>query len=362
MILSYLKRFIKFCLKIIIGTSLATGVVMASGMVMVFMFVAVMAAIGSQVADTEMSRDIIFGKAEAPHTFVSIPIDGMIVGSRSDIGDPFGLFSQAVTYGYDIKQKLRELAEDTSVSGVILEINSPGGTIYGAQAIADGVAYYKEKSGKPVISFVSGLAASGAYWSAIAADEVIADVGTSVGSIGVISGPFQYYDTPIALGGDAFSGGVVTEKGIETTFITAGKSKDYGNPYRRMTKEEVDSLQQMVNNEYELFVGFVSTKRNIPKEVITEDIKALLYDGKSAVDKKMIDKVGSKEMAYAQLAARANVPEGEYTVSQEYPKKGFLMSLLSAASFVKPARSEVSFCGLTNVRLAYHGDVSALCN
>ncbi len=312
--------------------------------------------------DNEVTRDVVYGEPHASHTFVSIPITGMIVGDESDVAGPVGFLSEQVTYGYEVKSKLRKLALDENVDGIVLEINSPGGTIYGAKAIADGVADYQQKTKKPVISFVSGLAASGAYWSAISTDEVIADAGTSVGSIGVISGPFQYYDTVIAENGGLLAGGVVTQKGIETTYITAGRSKDFGNPYRRLTKDEIDSMQAMVNNEYDSFVSYVASRRGIPKETIVTTLGALLYDTKTAKEQHMIDTMANREEAYVELAKKANVPLDDFSVSQEHPRKGLLMNILSAKGFISPVKSEASLCGLTKVHLVYHGDVSSLCN
>jgi protease-4 len=125
------------------------------------------------------------------NTLLSIQVSGMIIGSEQDSA---GGFSADYTSGYSVKEKLLAAAEDDTISGVVLEVNSPGGTIYGARAIADGVTGYKEKTGKPVYTYVEGQAASGGYWAAAATDEIIADYGSDIGSIGVIMGPFQYYD------------------------------------------------------------------------------------------------------------------------------------------------------------------------
>jgi protease-4 len=360
-ILSYLRAIVRFCIKIMLGSFVAAVTIGLTGTFCLVVLGIILTIVGSQSKGSGITRDVLYGRQNSRHQFISIPVDGMIVGDGSDVGAPLGIFNESLTYGYEIKRTLRELADDPSVEGVILEINSPGGTIYGAKAIADGVLQYKERTKKPVIAFVSGLAASGGYWSAISADEVIADAGTSVGSIGVISGPFQYYDTVIAQDGGILSGGIVTQKGIETTYVTAGRSKDFGNPYRKMTKEEIDSLQAMVNNEYETFVSYVSSRRNISPEVITNDLGAVLYDGKTALEKKMIDRIGSREEAYEELASRAQVSD-DFSVSQEHPKKGILMTLLQSQTQFTAPKASLSLCGLTNVRLVYHGDVAALCD
>jgi protease IV len=114
--------------------------------------------------------------------------------------------------------------DDLSLHGVVLEINSPGGAICGARAIADDVSYYRSKAKKPIYAHVEGLAA---YWAASAADKVIADYGSDIGSIGVIMGPFKYYNTVVNEDSGLFDGGVITQNGIESVSITAGKPKDW---------------------------------------------------------------------------------------------------------------------------------------
>lgn len=317
---------------------------------------------GSQQSVSKyLETDVLYGDAEANTTIMSIPIKGLIVGDSMDVSDPFGLISQDITYGYDVKSLLAELSNDDSIAGVVLDINSPGGTIYGANAIAEGVRLYREKTGKPVLAFVSGVAASGAYWAAAATDEIIADMGTSVGSIGVIAGPFQYFDGVTSIDGGAFTGGVVTERGIETTYISAGESKDVGNPYRRLTEKETETLQQMVNNEYDNFVNFVSGRRGITPEVITSTIGAMLYDTTMALELNLIDDVGSREDVFEEMATQVGKDIEDIRVVRDTPSGGLLRMLLEAKSSRETPAVKASSCILSSVRLAYHGDINALC-
>lgn len=357
------KRFVKFSLKVFLATIIVIATLGGSTIVF-FMFLGII--LGQAVSSVDQgkaNKRVLYGDEDSPYKFVSLPIHGVIVGDTSDISDPFGLMSDSLAYGYDIKKKLRELAQDKNVHGVILSINSPGGTIYGAKAIADGAAEYKRISGKPIISFISGLAASGGYWVAVSGDSVLADTGTSIGSIGVISGPYQFYDKVVAQDGGIFGGGVVTQNGIETTFISAGKYKDLGNPFRRLTKEELGTLQAMVNNEYEGFIDYVSSRRNITKEILRDSIGALLYDTKMSKEKNLIDAVMSREEAYKELAKRANVPEDKFFIVEESPNKNFFKTLLESRLPIKTSSEGFlsPLCRLTTMRLVYHGDVSALC-
>ena len=85
-----------------------------------------------------------------------------------------------------MEDNIWQAAKEDSIKGVVLMVNSPGGTIFGSNAILDGVKEYKNETGKPVIAFVTGMAASGGYWASLGADEIIADSGSTIGSIGVI--------------------------------------------------------------------------------------------------------------------------------------------------------------------------------
>lgn len=300
----------------------------------------------------------IFGTKESANKLLSIPVSGVILGDKGE--DPFSFIDSGITYGYEVKRELSEAANDSQIKGVILEINSPGGTIYGSKAIADGVRLYKTKTQKPVITHISGLSASGGYWSAIASDLVTADYGSTIGSIGVIFGPFKFYDTVTAEDGGLLTGGVVTQKGIETIYFTAGKSKDLGNPYRKLTSDEIQSLQQTVNNEYDSFVDFVSLRRNISKQFIRNTIGALVYDNKTARQLGLIDDTMSKESAYQELAQRSNLLGKKYQVIKSKKELGVFQTLLE--SLGNKNAPKVSSCSLSSLILAYHGNVTSLCD
>jgi len=323
----------------------------------------ILGAIAAAFATTDTSEitesKVIYGSGS--YQLLSIPINGVIVGTSDEMGgDLFGSLG-GMTAGYDVKDQLYKAAEADFVAGVILEINSPGGTIYGAHAIADGVSYYREKTKRPVYAHISGMGASGGYWAAAAADKVVGDYGSLIGSIGVIMGPFQYYDGLVAQDGGILSGGVVTQNGIESFYITAGTGKDAGSPYRRLTPEELAVFQKSINLEYTQFVDHVSRSRGIPMTTIRDIVGAHAYDPTTAKELKLINSVGSKQAAYAQLAKAANV-ENDYQVVQDKPIPGFVETLLGAK---KPQSttptSQLPLCQGRSV-LAYQGDLQSICS
>lgn len=302
----------------------------------------------------------VYGEAHSFNDLLAIPVTGEIVG---DGATSLASFDAEVTSGYEVKQKLYEAVDHDEIKGVVLEINSPGGTIYGAHAIADGVEYYRSKTKRPVFAHIEGIGASGAYWAAVSADRVVADYGSDVGSIGVVMGPFKYYNTVLSEQGGLFDGGVMTQNGIQSVSITAGKSKDLGDPYRQLTTDEQRQLQQSVNNDYDQFVQYVSQRRDITAEVLRNQVGAMIYDNKTAQNLKLIDQSGSREDVYAALAKAAKVEGEDYRVVRQATAVSFLASLLGAVTHAPThsAKSPASLCALTRSPLVHYGSVTELC-
>jgi protease-4 len=284
----------------------------------------------------------ISGDSSSKNKLLSIKIDAPILSESA--GESF-LFSTGYVYGYTIKEELMQAADDADIKGVILEINSPGGTVVGSKAISDGVAYYREKTGKPVYAYIQDMAASGGYWAAAATDKIIADTGSLTGSIGVLFGPFEYYDKLVSVGS------VTAQNGIDIYYITGGQYKDLGNPLRRITEEELKTLQRDVNHEYDVFVSHVATKRKIDPLVVKQDIKALLYGTKTAMEYKLIDMEGSRETAYTELATAVNAKD-DYQIVRKQTDSSLFSALLGVKS---PEKTKTS-CAFCNKLLFLHGN------
>lgn len=320
----------------------------------------------------ESSSQSVYGNDASSNKLLSLRIEGEIEGQAPDLAEDR---LAGVVYGYDIKEQLYAAADRDDVKGIILEINSPGGAIYGTQAIVDGVKYYRDHTRKPVYAHVSGLAASGGYWVATSADRIIADVGSSLGSIGVIEGPFKYYDK--VLGETTEEGSVITQNGIQSVVISAGKGKGLGDPYQKLTAEEIATLQASVNNDYAEFVGYVSARRKIPTDVINNRLGALIYGTQSAQAAKLIDAQGGREYAYDELAKAANLSLDDYQVERPSleptsdatdPFASQVRSFLRGRSATTPtstrsamADGQPSWCRVSLAR-AYYGDPTARCH
>jgi protease-4 len=316
-------------------------------------------------SDGQFSYNHVYGDETSDNRYLSVVIAGPIYTNSDTDGIGFSLLgSTALTYGYDVKETLYRAAEDDSIDGIILEINSPGGTITGSQAISDGVDYYREQTGNPVIAHCSGLCASGSYWAAISADHIILDAGSLTGSIGVLYGPFQYYDTVLEEG--SFLGSVLTQNGIETDFFVGGEYKDNGSPYRRLTEEEIELVQANVDEEYNKFVSYVAERRELSETEIREDVKALVYSNDIAIELGLADETGNREYAYDDLAERDEVDLDDYQIIREAQILGFWDEVFATANgnddellaelkSQQELNNQVS-CQLCDVPVYFHGN------
>jgi protease-4 len=294
------------CSLSIAGTVVGVMLLLALPLALVVVGVGALVSRGQDQTAQSQSYNTLFGKSSSENKILALRVKGQIDNEPADPTAP----DATLAYGYNIADQLGQAAEDDSIKAVVLVIDSPGGTMYGARAISDAVAAYKAKTHRPVIAQVAGLADSGAYWVAVSADAIWADYGTDIGSIGVISGPFRYYDKVTSLN-DSQDGQVVAGN-ITSYNITAGTAKDEGDPYRQLTAAEKSNLQLGVNNDYAAFVDFVASRRHIEASVIREKIGAYSYDPTTALTLKLIDKIAGRMATFDEAARRAGLGNGDY--------------------------------------------------
>lgn len=345
-------------------TAIAMSFIVGTFLLFVIITAGITAAAQAGSQDTG-DYNVLYGPKDSKNKLLAIPVSGVIYGSPETDGGG-GLFSSNLTYGYDIKQQLLDAADDDSIDGIVLVMNTPGGTIYGSKAIADGVIEYQKRTNRPVLAFVASMSASGGMYAMSPATRIVADHGTLIGSIGVRIGPFEYYDKVKAVDGPFFSGGVETVNGITYTEITAGRGKDVGSPYRPMTDEEKAVFQTGVNNSYNEFVAQVALGRKLSEQKIREQIGALIYDELTAKQLGLIDGIAEKESAYRQAAELAKLRGSDWKVIQKKESGAGLLGLLGKATGGTAAAtatqgSATSTCIAQRIPVAYYGDLATLC-
>ncbi len=299
-----------------VAKTLAAIVTLGVGVIGLIALVAVgLAAVtGSAASSDPLPTDFVAGDEGNPNVLLAIAVTGVILGEKQGTS----LFSDLglATYGYQVKADLEQAARRSDIKAVILEMDTPGGTIFGAKAIADAVQTYQRRTGRPVVAYVRGISASGGVYAMAGADHIIADHGTLVGSIGVIFGPLSRYTNVVGLDGGLLMGGVQTTGGIVEEYITAGRSKDLGNPFRDLTTEERAVLQQGVDYNYDAFVEHVAAGRAIDAGTIRSQLGALIFDEGTALHHGLLDEVGNRDQAYAQAAELAKLKPGNWQVAR----------------------------------------------
>lgn len=310
--------------------------------------------------------ETVWGEPTAGHTLRAIPVHGAIMADPSD-----GMGLSVGTYGYEVARTIDSLQEEDA-DGLVLLMNTPGGTINGSRAMADAVDRYRDRTGNQVFAYVQGMSASGGMYTMANADHIVADHGSLVGSVGVISGPFERIRDVTGTTGNLLESGVTTEGGIEYEYFTQGRYKDFGNPYRDMLPEEREAWNAYLASEYDIFVNWVAEHRDIPAQTIRDEYGALMFSGEAAVANGYIDAVAGQDEAFRDFATRAGVDPADTRVEQTVAP-GPLQILLGAEARPlgvapaaqpqgsEPARSTAALCTGTPQVLAVQGDLSAFC-
>jgi protease-4 len=310
----------------------------------------------------------VSGKRDSGNKLLVLRVDGPILGvPPRDRSTSFLL--GGFTFGYEVQQQLEEAADKSEVKGVLLHLQTPGGTIFGSRAIHDGVARYRERTKKPVVAWIEGLSASGGVMAMVGASSIFADHGSLIGSIGVLGPQLLFYNSPVATDGSLLESGIVTQGGIEQTVISAGRGKDLGNPFRRPTPEEVATLTHGVQAEYEQFVAHVARNRKMDPSTIRDRMGAMVFDNSAARAFGLIDGTATRSEAVQKLADAAGVPKDFQVVRPGGEDASLLHWVLSSAGALRAPRETMDvkdllrreLCSAVRAPLVYYGDPAAAC-
>lgn len=177
----------------------------------------------------------------------------------------------------------RTALEDDDVEAIVFRIDSPGGTIDGLDRLGDEI--YTSRGKKPIVAFGDGLMASAAYLIGSAADAVMAETTTVLGSIGVVMTHYDY-------------SGVDERKGIKRTHVYAGRYKTVGTEIEPLSDASKQILQSRVDYLYSLFVNTIARNRDVEIEtVLTEMADGQVFIGQQAVQAGLIDRIGTIDAA-----------------------------------------------------------------
>ncbi len=211
-----------------------------------------------------------------------------------------------------------ERLEKSQAEAVIVHINSPGGTTAGSEQLYDALVRLKAK--KPLVVVVEGLAASGGYITAIAADHIVAQQSSLVGSIGVL---FQFPN---------FSE-LLKTVGVKVEEVKSSPLKAAPNGFEPTSPEARAALDALVKDSYAWFRGLVKERRGMDDALLEKVADGRVFTGRQAVDLKLIDQLGDEKTAVAWLVAekkiKSDLPVRDFKLS---PRFGDLTFLRTAAS------------------------------
>lgn len=216
-----------------------------------------------------------------------VPIEGELVHRFGHL-DPWSGMT-----GYDgIACKVTAAAEDPAVRGILLDVDSPGGEVYGCEACAEAIR--AAAAAKPVWAIANELCCSAAYWLASAAASLFLPATADVGSIGVVA---LHADFSRAL----------DEDGVTVTMIHSGAHKVDGNPYEPLPAPVREEFQRQSDLIYGRFVAAVARGRGLD-EAAVRGTEARVFLGQEAVDAGLADAVASAEEVYREFARRLAEP------------------------------------------------------
>ena len=191
-----------------------------------------------------------------------VDVDGELVESRS------------------ILDQLKRYEDSSSVKAILLNIDSPGGGVAVSQEIYAEIRRLREKKDKTVVAYLSSTGASGAYYIACAANKIVANPGTIVGSIGVIAEWVNYAD-------------LLEWAKVKSIVFKTGEFKDTGSGTRALTENEKKYFQGLIDDMYVQFVEAVASGRKLDLQEVRSIADGRVFTGRDAKSRKLIDDIGN---------------------------------------------------------------------
>ena len=292
------------------------GAVIAAFLFIAIGLTSVMANTFSEAFLKQTSSQLFEGDTDVQfplHSYVGVV---EVYGTIQEQGADEGIFDVQTGYRHnDTLHYIDHMIGDDNNKGLLLHVDSPGGTIYESEELYLKIKEYQEKTKRPVWTYMEHYAASGGYYISAPSDKIYANPNTTTGSIGVI---ISGYDMK----------GLYEKLGIKTFSITSGKNKDMS----QMTEEQVAIYQESVNESYERFVQIVSEGRNMTTEEVKKLADGRIYTAKQAKSNGLIDEIALYEDAKGKMKEET----GEVEFFAPTPKTSVLSSLFAELKQLKP--------------------------
>ncbi len=276
-----------------------------------------------------------------------IHVEGSIVRGKTGRG---GLFAPEATGDENYRDLLAESMENPLVRGIVVRVNSGGGSAVASDLMLHYLKEAKKRSGKPVVFSFGDIAASGGYYIACSGDTIFASAGTITGSIGVIGGKVSLQK-------------LYEKLGINKEIVKLSETADLFTESRDMTEKERSIFQKNIDAIYERFTAIVSEGRKIEMAKISDLAEGRVFTGKLSKHNKLIDEIGNIMRAIEHVKTLAGI-KGEYAITH-YPQKktplaAELLSLSQASSEHLPDYFRKALAEIKTIDLLYSRGESAL--
>ncbi|MBT4174682.1 signal peptide peptidase SppA [archaeon] len=252
----------------------------------VLLFLAFLWGLSYFIANFALGVDVS-GSIGAGDKVAVIPVNGMITLNGG------GSLFMSATSGEEIVNNIEQAESDSSIKGIVLEINSPGGTVMGSKRVADKIGSVE----KPVVAVITESGTSGAYWIASQADYIIADELSIVGSIGVLGSYLEF-------------SGLLDDYNVSYQRLVSGQHKDISSPYKEMSDEEEALIQERLDTIHSFFIAEVANGRNMTFEEVSDLSTGLFYLGLEAKELGLIDELGDSDYAIAYAKEVSGITNG----------------------------------------------------
>jgi len=193
-----------------------------------------------------------------------------------------------------ILEQLKRYEDSNSVKAILLNVDSPGGGVAASQEIYTEIKRLREKKDKIVVAYLSSTGASGAYYISCAANKIVANPGTIVGSIGVIAEWVNYAD-------------LLEWAKLKNIIFKTGEFKDTGSPTRPITENERKYFQGLIDDMYVQFLEAVAAGRKLDLQEVRAMADGRVFTGRAAKDRKLIDETGNFQDAVDLTAKLAGI-------------------------------------------------------
>jgi signal peptide peptidase SppA len=272
---------------------------------------------------------------EDPKQIAILYVEGGIMNGESS---PGGFLSGRSTGSESVVRALERAKEDRQIRGVVLRVDSPGGSAFASDEIWR-AGELLQKEGKPLVVSMGGMAASGGYYVSAGADAIWAEPTTITGSIGVFSGKFS-------------AAALQDKLGVNTVQIVRGRNATLMSTTTPWDDVQRARMQTLVDQTYDQFKSRVSEGRGLDPAEVEEVARGRVWLGAAAKEKGLVDELGSFQDAIADARTRAGIPDGAKMGLVEITSSGALLENL-APSFQTGAWTQRPFRALVD-RLVRH--------